>query len=382
MALSAGKQARPLVGGDQDYAPQKGGTEVFAGGIVMLDTSGRALPGAAGTGNIGVGVAKPNRGLPSYVAVSDGDNNIQWDEGIFCVKNSGSSPFLSSDQPGLVAYIEDDETVCKTGTGKSPAGYFHHLDADGVWVKMSKELGAIALVFTTAVDVANAHLAGSETFTGVKTFASGADPLFAKEAAHTLKVADTTTAATAGGALTVAAGKSGTTGAGGALSLLSGAGTTNADGGAVALDSGAPQGSGVGGVLSLGATSASAITFGRATKIITRQGLSARGAATDLIADPGNAGAIPVTADGCCAMTSGGSETRTIAAPTYIGQRISLIHDVDGGAIAVTSATAINQTGNTIMTFTEVKDACTLECMQVAGTKVWRIVYNDGVALS
>lgn len=392
MALSAGKQKRPLANGNQDYAGQLGNSIAYSGGIVQLDASGRAKKGTAETGCIGVGIAIPNGGLDRYDATATGpkgvlaDNiqNIKWEEGIFCLKNSATTPFLSSDQPGLAAYIEDDETVCKTGTGKSPAGLFHHLDADGVWIEMSKEIGALLLVLTTATDVAGAHLAGSETFTGVKTFASGADPVFAKEAAHTLKVSASTTAATAGGALTVKGGDSGTSGAGGALALAGGAAAAGGggNGGAASLDTGAKDGAGTDATLSLGAANAAAITLGRAGKLITRQGPTAQGAATDLIADPGNAGAIPVTQNGVCAMTSAGSETRTIAAPAFIGQVVHLICDVDGGSIAVTAASAINQTGNTIMTFTEVKDACTLTGMQVAGVKIWRITYNDGVALS
>jgi len=100
------------------------------------------------------------------------------------------------------------------------------------------------------------------------------------------------------------------------------------------------------------------------------------------IADPGNAGAIPVTRSGVCAMTSGGAETRTIAAPAFIGQQISLIDNVHAGNIVVTVATTVNQTGNNTLTFGAAADACTLTAMQVAGALVWRATFNDGVALS
>jgi hypothetical protein len=100
------------------------------------------------------------------------------------------------------------------------------------------------------------------------------------------------------------------------------------------------------------------------------------------IADPGNAGAISVKQSGVCALTSAGAETRTIAIPAFIGQKISLICDTYVGAIAITAAAAINQTGNTIMTFGAAADACTLTGMTVGGALVWRVTYNDGVALS
>jgi hypothetical protein len=129
-----------------------------------------------------------------------------------------------------------------------------------------------------------------------------------------------------------------------------------------------------------------------ATQTLTNKTLTApqinastSSAAGNLIADPGTGQAIPVTANGCCAITIGsaGAETNTLAIPTFIGQRLSLIADVVGtGTRAVTAATAINQTGNTIMTFAQVKDMIVLEGMQVGGVRVWRVVANDGVALS
>lgn len=393
MALSAGKQIRKLAEGSDDSAGQLGNTIVYAGAIVMLDSSGRAKPGATETGSIGVGVAQSNRGIDRYDATATGplgvlaDNvqKIRWDEGTFCLKNSGTDPFLSSDQPGLVAFIEDDQTVGKVSTGKSPAGIFHHLDADGVWVTMSKEVGAFALVLITAADAAAAHLAGSETFTGVKTFASGADPLFAKEAAHTLKIAASTTAATAGGALTLKAGDSGTSGAGGALALAGGAAAAGGggNGGAASLDTGAKDGAGTDATLTLGGTNANAITLGRAGKLITRQGPTAQGAATDVIADPGTGQAIPVTQNGVCMITTAGAETNTLAIPTFVGQELCLIMDTRvGGDRVVTSAQSINQANNTIMTFGAAADMIVLRAMKVGGVLRWRVVANDGVALS
>lgn len=389
MAITAGKQARPLADGDYEYGPGKANDIVYAGGVVMLDSSGRAINGAAATGCIGVGIALTNRGIDRYdsTGLADGALNIRWQEGIFPLKNSGSQPFLSSDQPGLLVYIEDNETASKTNQGAtlSVMGIFHHLDSQGVWVKLGKFVGAYALAMTTATDLSAAHLAGSETFTGVKTFASGADPLFAKEAAHTLKVADTTTAATAGGALTVAAGKSGTSGAGGALALAGGPAATGGggNGGAASLDTGAKDGAGTDATLSVGATNANAITFGRAGKLITRQGPIASGATTDVIADPGTGQAIPVTQNGYVPIVTAGAETNTLAIPTFRGQRLTLTCDTHvGGDRVVTSAQRINQAGNTVMTFNTAADTIELVAITVAGALRWQVVFNEGVTLS
>ena len=105
-------------------------------------------------------------------------------------------------------------------------------------------------------------------------------------------------------------------------------------------------------------------------------------AAAFTIADPGNAGAIPVTTDGVCALTSAGAETRTLAIPTFMGQRLSLVCDTYVGNIVVTSAQALNQAGNTIMTFGAVRDYIALEAITVGGALRWQVLGNDGVALS
>lgn len=102
-----------------------------------------------------------------------------------------------------------------------------------------------------------------------------------------------------------------------------------------------------------------------------------------VIADPGDAGAIPVTSSGTVAMTTvGASETRTVAIPTFAGQTLSLIHSVDGGDVDVTFASAINQAGNTAAAFAEVADFLALEAADIGGALFWRVVVNDGAVLS
>jgi len=100
------------------------------------------------------------------------------------------------------------------------------------------------------------------------------------------------------------------------------------------------------------------------------------------ITDPGASGAIPVTHSGACNMTSAGAETRTIAAPTFDGQRVVLNMDVDGGDITLTVASAANQAGNNTLTFGAIDDCCELVARRTAGVLKWCIGFNDGVALS
>ena len=103
---------------------------------------------------------------------------------------------------------------------------------------------------------------------------------------------------------------------------------------------------------------------------------------THVITDPGNAGAIPVTKSGSLALTSAGAETRTLAIPTFKGQQIALYDDTHVGNIVITSAQALNQAGNTIMTFGAVRDNIVLEAITVGAYLRWQVIANDGVALS
>jgi hypothetical protein len=101
------------------------------------------------------------------------------------------------------------------------------------------------------------------------------------------------------------------------------------------------------------------------------------------ITDPGDAGAIPVLVGGYCLLVTGGAETRTLAIPTARGQMLELIFKTDGGDCVVTAAAAINQAGNTIMTFADGGDHILLQAGEDgAGAMEWRVVANDGVALS
>lgn len=100
------------------------------------------------------------------------------------------------------------------------------------------------------------------------------------------------------------------------------------------------------------------------------------------IADPGNAGAIPVTVSGYCLLVTTGAQTRTLAIPSAYGQIIDLFFKTDGGDCVVTAAAGINQTGNNTLTFADAGDHIRLVGADTGGSKVWRVVCNDGVALS
>ena len=100
----------------------------------------------------------------------------------------------------------------------------------------------------------------------------------------------------------------------------------------------------------------------------------------DVITDPGNAGAIPVTNSGTCLLESAGAETRTMAIPPALGldREITLQCSVYVGDIVVTVASAIDTTTNTIMTFGNVGDFVILRATDTGGTLEWRVVNHGG----
>lgn len=101
-----------------------------------------------------------------------------------------------------------------------------------------------------------------------------------------------------------------------------------------------------------------------------------------LIADPGDAGAIPADQTGNIAITTAGAETRTLAVPGTAGLVLAISMDVDGGDGVITVAAAFNQTGNNTITLNDAGDTVVLTSVQVGGSLVWRVVSNDGATLA
>lgn len=103
------------------------------------------------------------------------------------------------------------------------------------------------------------------------------------------------------------------------------------------------------------------------------------------LADPGHGQAIPVTRSASVNLTIGssGAETNTLAIPTFDGQELILNAAAVGtGTRMVTSAQALNQAGNTIMTFAAARDFVKLVAVKLGAALRWTIAANDGVALS
>lgn len=103
------------------------------------------------------------------------------------------------------------------------------------------------------------------------------------------------------------------------------------------------------------------------------------------IPDPGNAGNIglePGKSLGYCSIKTAGAETRTLLAPAAAGLHLTLSMDVDGGDCVIATPAAINAAGNNRITLNDPGDNVELRSVLIAGLATWRLISNDGAALS
>ncbi len=100
------------------------------------------------------------------------------------------------------------------------------------------------------------------------------------------------------------------------------------------------------------------------------------------ITDPVDAGSLDNDKTGTVRMvSSGGSETRTLASPAKVGLRLTLVMETDAGDIVITVASpGYNEAGDTVLTFNNTGEWCVLESMLSAtGTFCWRVTASEGV---
>ena len=127
------------LGGKYIALPVKGATTIYQGAIVAVDANGYAIPGKKAADLKAAGRAEEtveNKG-------GDGDAVIRVSRGTFVFENPTSGKVTAADVLGL-CYMEDDQTVTKTGTGASVAGLVIRVDDEGVAVEMGFGLTAPA----------------------------------------------------------------------------------------------------------------------------------------------------------------------------------------------------------------------------------------------
>ncbi len=270
--------------------------------------------------------------------------------------------------------FERDSKVVTTNTAQTISG-LKTLTAAPVFGAGLTASGAVANDFSGGTGTFKTS-SGANTLSGDTTLAAGKDLTGAAGDGALILGSMTGDTALPTGA-TSWAGASGK-----ALSLVSTAAAVtlkSTTSGTVVVDSG--------GALQVGNTAATSLAIGNSSAIATFSSKRAAGAVTNLIADPGTGQAIPVTADGVCAITVGsaGAETNTVAAPTYIGQRLTICGDVNGSGtrvITLTGNTTILDGTNNTITISAIGQALTMQCIQVGGAKKWSLVVNRGTALS
>ncbi len=94
------------------------------------------------------------------------------------------------------------------------------------------------------------------------------------------------------------------------------------------------------------------------------------------VADPGASGAISVGLSGVCELVSAAAETRTLAAPSYLGQWFILSFKTDGGTITLTCATGMNVTANNTITFDTAGEMVMLMAIRSGADLRWRALSN------
>jgi hypothetical protein len=104
-----------------------------------------------------------------------------------------------------------------------------------------------------------------------------------------------------------------------------------------------------------------------------------------VVADPGDAQPIPVTASETISLgLSAPAQTNTVAAPTQAGQELLLAVGtfVALGTRAITFASGFNAAGNTIITFSATNQFAMFKAFQVGPNLVWKLIAVSGAALS
>ncbi len=112
---------------------------------------------------------------------------------------------------------------------------------------------------------------------------------------------------------------------------------------------------------------------------------SVAGDAGNVIVDPGDGEAIAPLVSGKLALTvASGVETRTLAAPTFVGQRLDVCLDVNSGtSVAITVARTLDSVGSTVLTFTTEGSGCRLVAISTGLLEgspdfEWRVFLCEG----
>lgn len=102
--------------------------KIYAGAIVALNASGKAVPAADTEGLTVAGRAETSAVSGEMVTVKTG---------CFRYDNAAAPGKITAADIGKAAYVADDHTVATSGTNSVAAGLIFDLDDKGVWVEVS-----------------------------------------------------------------------------------------------------------------------------------------------------------------------------------------------------------------------------------------------------
>lgn len=102
------------------------------------------------------------------------------------------------------------------------------------------------------------------------------------------------------------------------------------------------------------------------------------------LADPGTTNPLPTYTSGTILLNAATASQRTLGRPSFIGQILTIYVETYVAAATILVSHAINQAGNTTLTTSAVADCITLIGIPstTAGVLAWRVLANDGMALS
>lgn len=131
-ALSSEKERLPLVPETRSaFYPVAASTKIYAGALVVLNSSGYAENATAAASKTAVGVCTEtvdNTG-------ANGAKEVKVCKGIYKFANK-SGDLLTIAQTETSAYIEDNDTVRLTSGSTSAAGKVERVESDGVFVRV------------------------------------------------------------------------------------------------------------------------------------------------------------------------------------------------------------------------------------------------------
>lgn len=134
-ALTADKAIIERATGKDFNAKLKAAVKVFKGALIMLETAtGLYKPAVSAAGQTHALVAEE---FGDNTNGSGGAIAVKAREGVFCFLNPAS---LTATSIGVLAYAVDSQSVNATSASQSIVGCIVDVDADGVWVDLSKKV--------------------------------------------------------------------------------------------------------------------------------------------------------------------------------------------------------------------------------------------------